>query len=185
MDGRRFDELARRWAEGGGSRRALARLMVGGGVAAGVARLGLDEAAARCIAPRNRCEAGDTCCDGARCRRGRCKCPGGLKACGRECVDTSRDPDHCNGCFNSCPDGPCEFGRCCQRLRKTCDSVLECCTPSGGSVSCTTIFDGKGGTFGCGFVGNLDRCCVPAGGTGCAGDCDCCGAARCQNGTCI
>ena len=184
MDGERFDDLARRWAGVGGSRRALARLVVGGGVAAGLARLGLDGAAARCVAPGNRCRPGEACCGGARCRRDRCKCPPHRLACGRECVDTSDDPDNCNGCGNVCPGGGCEFGQCCTAVRQPCESLQACCSREG-TASCRTISNNKGGAFGCGFFGNFTRCCIFPGFSGCTGDCDCCGDARCQNGTCV
>ncbi len=39
-------------------------------------------------------------------------CDPPLVACGGQCVDLQTDPDHCGACFNKCPSGICEMGKC-------------------------------------------------------------------------
>lgn len=55
---------------------------------------------------------GGTCPPGTRCDHGECACPSGT-LCTGECVDTRRDPLHCGGCEQRCPeDEDCHSGRC-------------------------------------------------------------------------
>ena len=76
MTDRWLDEVARRLAGRGATRRALARLGFGA-VVAGLALGDATEVAAACRAPKKPCEKGRQCCTG-RCKQGKCaKCSNG------------------------------------------------------------------------------------------------------------
>ena len=80
MDDRRFDALTRALAAGTASRRAALRLLLGGGLAAGLARprgaaaqVGIAANKGSCRAPGDVCD-GDADCCSERCEAGRCLC---------------------------------------------------------------------------------------------------------------
>ncbi|HET7091986.1 MAG TPA: hypothetical protein VFI22_00860, partial [Thermomicrobiales bacterium] len=121
---------------------------------------------------------------------GACACPAGQKDCNGTCVPEATCCGGCGPCEN-CAGGACvpqcqsnqqcENNQCCKPLQATCDSVDACCADA---TACATIFNDKGGNFGCGFFGDLNRCCIDAGEEGCESDCDCCSGALCQDGLC-
>jgi hypothetical protein len=78
VDNVTFDGLTRSLVKGT-SRRGVARVLVGGALAAVLGRLGLDEAAA-CVTTGRRCGKGKKCCNGAACKHRRCGCPADVPA---------------------------------------------------------------------------------------------------------
>jgi len=155
MDPTRFDALARWWA--GSTRRGMLRLGVGGGVAALLARLGINDASAKCVNPGKRCKKKNgkkkKCCGGAKCKGKKCACQTGGLACGANC---------------------CQPGQLCL----TIDNVSSCINgilPVGGA--CDPQVPLACSTGQCGCNGNLCACreanCVNAG-QGCAGSLECC-----------
>ena len=115
MGGKRVDGLVRLLAENGSRRSALRHVL--GGLIGGVAgHLGGEGALARCRAVGRGCERGERCCGGARCRRGKCRCTGDTKRCGRACIpmtncctdlDCSQDLHCTGGTCQVCPADPC------------------------------------------------------------------------------
>ncbi|MGI9253487.1 MAG: hypothetical protein ACR2J8_07065, partial [Thermomicrobiales bacterium] len=102
------------------SRRSLARLALAVIAGAGVdlAKADTDAApreTARCAALGRKCGKGGgaRCCAGTRCKRKRCVCPAGLKACGGVCVDLSHSDANCGACGKTCGGGrTCQQGAC-------------------------------------------------------------------------
>lgn len=194
MDAHRFDTIAKRLGNGATTRRGALRLLTGGLLAAGISRLGLEEAAAGCVHLGKKCGKGDKCCGGAHCRGGRCQCAATQKRCGARCVAASICcTDGHTGCVSSetCDQGTCRAGG-------------GNCTPDCTNKQCGG--DGCGGS--CGQCGTGDTCsggsCVactlltacPAGACGavpdgCGGTLSCggCTAGQCltcgPNNTCV
>ncbi len=179
MDGNRFDVLVRSW--GTRSRRGLLGLLAGGLAAL---EAGGGGAAAGCAKAGKRCGHGKRCCEGARCKHGRCRCTSSFTTCGGRCVDVETDPNNCGACGNTCAaEQACEDNHCCLPPQAACESVLECCLAR--ATDCAPIATNKGGLAGCGFFGNLNRCCIrPPAFDRCESDCDCCGDALCRNNAC-
>lgn len=180
MDDRRFDAITKRLASTG-SRRAALRLTGGGALAALLGRLGLEGAAAACVAAGKNCDKGEKCCAGAACKGGKCKCKEGLKDCGKTCRQCCGPAD--------CPSGVCTEGRCGDA--SCSDNVkngTETDTDCGGS--CAKCADGKGcagnGDCGTGFCsGGTCRTptCTDNARNGNETDVDCGGGCpKCANG---
>jgi hypothetical protein len=108
---RRIDSLVAALATSAVSRRRFARLAGGGALAALLARLGLEDAAAGRPDPGQRCRQWDRCRGGARCRQGRCRCRTGQIVEGRRCRPADRPPD--------------PFQGTCRRGQDTCSLPLE------------------------------------------------------------
>lgn len=204
MDSRRFDTLIRALVASG-SRRGAIRLLVGLGFGGTVTPLGAERVAAACGLVRtseqgaSRCQAGKPCCENARCKNHRCKCKAGW--CDTDDDGVCESPIHTNANCNHCGDACDEFQECthdfggpttvcCRPLQQLCDvdqSGAQCCLHTG-TLSCRAIANNKGGNFGCGFLEQPNpptRCCIPDGGVGASGDCDCCGASVSCEGACI
>jgi hypothetical protein len=60
---------------------------------------------------------------GSICVGGTCQCPGSLTRCGMECIDTSREPNHCGNCTNVCASGMCDSGSCVDAQRTCGDEI--------------------------------------------------------------
>jgi hypothetical protein len=158
MASSRRDAMVRTW--GCGTRRSLLLRLVAGTTvgAAVVGRLGLEDAAAKCVAPGKKCKRKNgkkkKCCGGATCQGKKCRCPGGAKACGKSCCQPGQVclGDTCvNGALEPgdlCdPDAPfaCETGNCqcisgmgitqctcrqeaCFGHGVPCENTSQCCT---------------------------------------------------------
>src|ERR687890_828047 len=80
-----IEEMVQTW--GCGTRRGLLRAVVG--TAAGavlLGGLGIDAAAAKCVAPGKKCKSKNgkkKCCGGAKCQSKKCTCPGDAIVCGK------------------------------------------------------------------------------------------------------
>lgn len=129
MDGTRFDDWITKLTTGGGTRRLAVRLLAGGVLGGVLARLGVEDAAAGCVRLGKTCERRDRCCDGGRCKGGRCTCAAGEIRAGRQCV-TGRGT--CQGGNDSC-SGTVAF---------TCNgnSDCVCLTTMAGATRCGTSF---------------------------------------------
>jgi hypothetical protein len=149
VDDKRFDAWTIDLAV---SRRVAARHLVG--VAAGllVVHGAIDDAAARCVRPKKRCDKKqDTCCGGAKCRGRRCRCPVNRVPCARKCCIAGQGCALGTTCLNgtkvpgdACdPDlpGECNSGKCgcngnlcacrepdCVSPGQACAGSLDCCT---------------------------------------------------------
>jgi hypothetical protein len=133
VDSSRFDNLVRTW--GCSSRRSVFRLMAG--TAAGalmLGQLGVDDAAAGCVAPGGKCKTKDgkkkKCCGDAKCQGGKCRCKTGGPACGQACCAPGQvcqlgNPKTCVG--------PLDVGDVCDP-----DEPLACQT---GNCGCTIVLD--------------------------------------------
>jgi hypothetical protein len=88
----------------------------------------------------------------------------GLTCCGKECIDTSRDPRNCGGCGAVCPDGDiCLGGRCgCPPFGDLCGTGQSCC----GSNGCISLASDIRNCGGCGVTCPAGAACV---GGSCAG----------------
>ncbi len=98
------------------------------------------DARARCRSAGGRCEDKHDCCDGARCKHGRCKCLPGLVRCDgvAPCVNLSSDAQHCGTCSQDCVSSLiCSNGVCCKLgdfgCNGVCCSRLDSCLPKGAS----------------------------------------------------
>lgn len=155
MDGSRFDGITRAWATGQTRRHVLARLR--GGVLAGLfGHLELEEAAAACVKPGQRCEGPRqrTCCAGARCqggttkREGKCVCRPGYTKFGTKCVNLKNDPKHCGACNTRCAEGhSCKGSYCtskfgCPAGKLYCDGANNCLGSSNPNCFCLTDVHG-------------------------------------------
>jgi hypothetical protein len=156
----RFDAVVRGWS--GGTRRGLVRLL--GGTAAGallLGRLGMEEAAARCVKPDRKCKKNgkkQKCCGGAKCKGKRCRCLGGRFGCGKNCCVPGQLCEN-GGCVNgpipigdactedqpgACTSGVCgcNFGTCtcrdadCVGLGEACADDASCCLGACGGGTC-------------------------------------------------
>jgi hypothetical protein len=193
MDADRFDTLSRTLTTPGSRRttlRALGALAFGGAAAASSASA----------------EAGKNCPVCKKKKRGRCRKVKDGTLCSPEegvhgeCVSGHCClPNNCTECPNVCAayDALTEcraildsggVKTCCRPLQQICNSSdlgAECCWAASKPVSCRTI--ANKGTFGCGFseANTVTRCCIPEGGQGSSGDCDCCGTGVDCWGRCI
>jgi hypothetical protein len=77
-------------------------------------------------------------------------CRDGRERCGNECVLTDRDPNHCGGCFYTCPgDTECVGGVC----EPFCDGSTYC------NGICTDITRDPRNCGGCGYVCPPNQSC--------------------------
>ena len=135
----RFDRLVRS-INAAPTRRGISLAIVGAALAS-IAHLlgwlGPRGVAAACLFPGQRCERGDRCCGPATCRAGRCRCPVGQIACGRQCIDALTDPTNCGRCGASCAGNLCLHGACaCTFI--TIQNVV-CPTGTTGQCGCASI----------------------------------------------
>ena len=130
------------------------------------------------------CKSNSDCPSGSICTNCQCKrtpCPGGKKACGGACVDTSSDVNNCGGCGNRCKPGVvCQRGKCAPS-HCACKSDSDC--PAGSSCTNCQCKKGpcSGGKTACGgacvdLKSNNNHC----------GKCNlkCGGALQCTRGQC-
>lgn len=168
MDADRFDVLAKTVAAMHSRRgvlRALARTLVGLAAPFGLATIASEETAA-CHGPGKKCDrrGRDTCCGGAKCKGGKCRCPRRKKRCRDSCIPKAHccDAADCGSCA-SCQNGQCVSGcgarQQCLDGQCACDGSSELC---GGQCVDTRTDDRH-----CGRCGN-----------------SCAGTATCQNGAC-
>jgi hypothetical protein len=177
MDGRRFDNLARRMAGdavgAAASRRGLLRWLGGGAVGVLLGYGVGEETTAACKTVGKSCQRKSDCCTG-RCKNGTCKCSnaggacddhgqccgpfGTLFCCGGVCTDTKTDPSNCGACgAPACPpEKDCANGQCCTRQGDACGETAECCfagtlTTCCGGVCLDTSRD-ENNCGGCGTV---------------------------------
>ena len=139
MEDLRFDALAR--SCGSGTRRSVLRLLAGTGVGALVlGRLGIEDAAAACVAPGRKCKTkkgpNKKCCGGAKCKGGRCKCKNGGVGCGKGCCEPGQI---ClDGKPQECVNGPLQPGEICDPEKQLgCDSGKCVCVTVGEQTACT------------------------------------------------
>ena len=164
MDGQRFDNWAKTLPTAG-SRRAAIRLLAGGALSVGFARLGLRQAAAACGTPGNKCCKGK-CNRGATCNsEGYCKCKAGWRRC-KDNGGYCRKKDKCCGigflCENPCQETRCKNGVyqcvttqpgtpcdefCCQAPTSCCEGWRGCKPPDPDCGDCKIL---------CGD----DKCCA-------------------------
>jgi hypothetical protein len=117
MDGKLFDELTLSLGAEK-TRRGALRLLAGGALGAVLTRLGLEEAAARCVRLGGRCERSRECCAGG-CQGRRCRCGTGTKACNGRCIPAGQ-------CCNGCPAGQdCQNGACVPHRRVSVGSSMD------------------------------------------------------------
>jgi hypothetical protein len=159
MESSKFDALTRSCETN--TRRSVLRLLAGTSVGAMVlGRFGIDDAAAGCVKPGNKCKSKNgkklKCCGGAKCKGGKCKCTNGGPACGKACCAPGQicEDAASSTCVNGSlipgdqcdPDKPlaCQSGKC------------ECFT-LGDLTNCTCRQEG---CFGQGVeCGNTSQCC--------------------------
>jgi hypothetical protein len=160
MDERRIDDMARRLATGIGRRR-----LVGGFAAALIGGTLLPAAASACKRAGKSCDKSKDCCDGARCKRGKCVCKGDRTKCDGGCFDLEREARHCGACGNECGAGEtCRDGVCVGE--EGCPAGSDSC--GGPTVLCADNPD-------CGCVqtiGGATRCADFNSNSGICGVCD-------------
>ena len=184
MDGHRFDNLVRRFAEPRTTRRDLLGLVVG--VGAALVGGGRSGAGAQAIG----CPPGQTAN-----RKGDCRCPAGTAACPTGCFDRNRDINNCGTCGAACQRGAtCIKGECrCPSGASACGGVCRSqasftsdpdncgsCGAACPSAAPGTCQGARICTSGqCGFAPAQD-------GTDCNADGDACTVGDlCQAGTCV
>lgn len=185
--GTRLDRIARELASGEVSRRSALKRLTGAAVAAAVPGALLAEPALgsrRRKCPKSRRCKGKCCPKNARCKKGKCKCKAGYKKCGKKCVDTNTNPNHCGACGNACPEGYACVGGDCQQIAVCGDEQIqvgeECDGNDLGGESCESLDMGFiGGTLACASDCTFDT----SGCTGCPGEGNPCtaGTGACQN----
>lgn len=159
MDGNRFDSITKTLATAA-SRRAVVRIPGAIAAAMGLVHIGIEEAAAVCKNPGQKCDKNKDCCTktckggrkGKKKKKGTCRC-----AKLRETCDNSIDC--CGdglGCHLPDPNGGASF-LCCARTNDPCSSADDCC------------FENNCGYF----IGTQGRCCRRDG-FSCNDDGDCC-----------
>ena len=126
MDRDRFDDLTRRVATEGASRRGAIRLLAAGALAALLPRGGAADASGRrCVRLGKACDRDDRCCDGD-CRRGECRCPSGTRPCGGRCCPSDKPcRDGVCGCVPDRKATTCRDARC-GPTRNNCGEIVEC-----------------------------------------------------------
>jgi hypothetical protein len=170
MDERRFDELARRIAVDGRSRRSAIKALLGAVVGGALTLAGHREGdAATCRSAGSTCREHANCCSKTclpasqfRDHRARCACQGGAPPCGsscctgvnpaccpaNECADLDSDPQHCGSCGNVAETDRNEA--CCGGVitqlgtNTNCASCGDNCTVLGSEFHCAV---GPGGLF--------------------------------------
>ena len=147
MDGRRFDDFARRWTVRRSRRAALVALF--GGAAGGLVHVfgGRVGMAATCGRVGAVCPGELPCCGNSTCRRNRCRCRRGFNDCGGRCFDLDVSNIHCGACGNRCgPDRICREGTCVRRCRpdnaracgyRNCGDVVNNCNQVVSCGECT------------------------------------------------
>ena len=214
MDADRFDALAKSLAAQHSRRgvlRSLARSSAGLVALFGLATIAVEETAA-CNRPGKKCDrrGRDTCCGGAKCQGGKCRCPRRKKRCRDSCIPKK----HCCEAADCGPCASCQKGQCvsgCQPgqtcedgfCRCTSASCTGCCTGETCRTGTNDDFCGAGGET-CTRCGARRQClggqCVCDGNSElCGGQCvdtrtddrhcgscgnACVGTATCQNGAC-
>jgi hypothetical protein len=197
MDDERFDTLTRWLGADHGSRRSLLRILAGGGLGVMLLARGGADAEACSRQHCGRRGGGPSrprrCCAGYACSGGRCRPLGG---CGR--VGLS-----CRTAGDCCPGAACIFlagaGRTCRCLtgqREVDGRCLPCQAPGeacsggpgdccGAAGACARVAADKDEPVECLNPASPTVCCFPLGVSGCQNSCQCCGDARCENGTCV
>lgn len=185
MDGKRFDELLRRFATRQ-TRRSVLGLI--GAALAGGTLLERDADAARRPPPAP--TPIPTCPGQQNWSNGQCVCPSGLNRCGPDCcnddeqrvlVDGTNNPNYSECCDNACCFGTC-YGEelCCPSTNTWCEASQECC-PADRPYCCGA--DGCCSTPCCDTGAGLACCDIV---TECAIAADCAGTdSECQTRTCI
>lgn len=204
MDETRFDELAKRMAHRGLSRRRLVAGVAGGSLGGLAALLGRQETDAfLCREPGVLCAKDAHCCSGT-CVDDHCACPDAEQTvCGRTCVDLQTDAQNCGRCGQACASTEiCQGGHClvgasaCAGLPDgtpcgASGAGLRCCHGTCPSPTCLSANSCCADGPTC-----LAQCCTQAGASGpqCASTYSCavnvfggmCGSdADCANGECI
>jgi hypothetical protein len=112
MESRKFDNIAR-WLGATESRRTLLGAAVGALTGSLWSSFG-GSVAAKCKPSGGTCDKSGDCCQGARCRHGRCRCRKGWAVCGSDklCRNLSTDPTNCGACGQTCFTGCCFGGEC-------------------------------------------------------------------------
>jgi hypothetical protein len=125
MDGRRFDHLARLIGSRA-SRRGAVKALAGGGAAALLVGLGVEEAAAACKASNKECSRDRQCCS-LDCRRNQCRCAREQERCksAKGCCQ-GEDVTNCRTSLGLVGD------RCCREAGRKCSETLDCC----GNLAC-------------------------------------------------
>lgn len=113
VDASRVDIMSKALAT---SRRITLKSLLGGAFGAFLASRGWGDAAAGCKKVGKKCDKSKDCCDGAKCKggkKGKCRCKGSRKECGKECVDLNNDDQHCGACDTVCTGAAsCQNGAC-------------------------------------------------------------------------
>lgn len=185
MDADRFDAIAKGLARAS-TRRAGVKLAAGGALAALLARLGIEGATAACVAAGKGCDKGERCCDGARCKGGKCTCNAGLKDCGQDCRECCTDGDcrsrNCRGgrCRPVPTPPPPPPASCADGIKNGTESDVDCGGPCFRKCSIGKACAGDGDCASGHCCGGVCRAC-------CAND-DCptyvCSGNVCQSATC-
>ncbi len=138
MDASRVEGMVRSW--GCTSRRSvLLRLFAGTTVGAVVlGGLGLEDAAAGCVAPGKKCKGKNgkkkKCCGGAKCKGKKCKCQGNTFGCGKECCQAGQV---CLG-ETECANGDLDTGDICDPDEPLACASGNCqCISNGEITQCT------------------------------------------------
>ncbi len=165
MNSQHVDEIARGLATRVPRRQAL-RGLGGGVLGAGLARLGIGEAAVACKPPGKKCDKNKDCC-GKKCRGNKkrtCRCLkhgaacaglGGSECCSGVCIleiagesvtccvshndPCDKDSDCCRSLGKQA--SACQDGRCCRKLGEQCANpggaqFSKCCAGAVGPVFC-------------------------------------------------
>jgi hypothetical protein len=163
MDGDSFDAWIKTLTAGH-ARRAVVRVVAAGALAAGLARLGLREAAASCRGTDDPCARDDQCCSN-RCVHGNCRCSKTEAGCNRK-ADCCQGESGLEKCAHVSGCGPRTV--CCRKMRKPCSRYCDCC----GILHCLDNGCDPGA-----------RCCHFAG-SPCTDNCQCCTTLTCVAGLC-
>jgi hypothetical protein len=159
MDGPRVDTIVQTW--GCETRRSLMlRLFAGTAVGAAVlGRLGLEDAAAGCVAPGKKCKGKNgkkkKCCGGAKCQGKKCRCPGSnVVICGKNCCKPGQ-----NCLDGTCVNGDLAPGAICDPDRPYACKTGNCqCITLGNMTQCTCRQEA---CFGHGVpCDNTSQCCT-------------------------
>jgi hypothetical protein len=122
MDAGRFD----RWTKAlvaGCSRRVALRAVTSGAAAAGLTRLGWEEAAAACKQPGKPCDKAKDCCHKL-CKRGKCRCKQLRRRCDSSVTCCDSLSTACN--HNEKPQCDQDGFRCLRLLNANCGDDCDC-----------------------------------------------------------
>lgn len=156
MEGSKVEAMTRTWRCG--TRRSMVRRFASTAIGAVLlGRLGLDEAAAGCVAPGKKCKSKNgkkKCCGGAKCQGKRCKCPGSTFACDKQCCQAGQI---CQG--DTCLNGELETGDLCDPEAPLACETGNCqCISNGEITQCTCRQEA---CFGHGVpCENTSQCCT-------------------------